>query len=53
MSRTTRARERLEGAGLRVRTVVFAWVGWRSLFIHDPEGDTVEFVCRDPELIPE
>ena len=46
-------RERLQAAGMKVRPEVFGWVGWRSLFIHDPEGNTVEFVCRDPDLIPE
>jgi catechol-2,3-dioxygenase len=46
-------KRRLERAGLRVRPVVFEWVGWRSLFFQDPEGNLVEFVCRDPELIPE
>ena len=44
---------RLEAAGLEVRPVVFGWVGWRSLFFEDPEGNHVEFVCRDPELTPE
>ncbi len=46
-------RERLQAAGMEVRPEVFDWVGWRSLFIHDPEGNTVEFVCPDPDLIPE
>jgi catechol 2,3-dioxygenase-like lactoylglutathione lyase family enzyme len=46
-------KQRLESAGLRVRPVLFDWVGWRSLFFRDPEGNLVEFVCRDPELIPE
>jgi AcrR family transcriptional regulator len=46
-------RQRLEAAGLTVRRVVFDWVGWRSLFIEDPEGNHVEFVCRDPALTPE
>ena len=45
--------ERLEAAGLEVRPVVFDWVGWRSLFFYDPEGNHLEFVCRDPELIPD
>jgi catechol-2,3-dioxygenase len=45
--------ERLTIAGLQVRPVVFEWVGWRSLFFADPEGNQVEFVCRDPRLIPE
>ena len=46
-------RQRLQAAGVQVRPEVFEWVGWRSLFIRDPEGNTVEFVCRDPELILE
>ncbi len=45
--------QRLEAAGLEVRVVVFEWVGWRSLFFRDPEGNHVEFVCRDPKLVPE
>jgi catechol-2,3-dioxygenase len=45
--------ERLEASGLEVRRVVFDWVGWRSLFSRDPEGNSVELVCRDPELTPE
>jgi catechol-2,3-dioxygenase len=44
--------ERLEAAGVEVRPAVFDWVGWRSLFFRDPEGNTVEFVCRDPDLTP-
>ncbi len=23
---------------------------WRSLFFYDPEGNTVELVCYDPEV---
>jgi len=46
-------KRRLEEAGLNVRPIVFEWVGWRSLFFADPEGNTVEFVCRDPALTPE
>lgn len=45
-------RDRLGAAGLEVRTVVFEWVGWRSLFFRDPEDNQVEFVCRDPDLTP-
>ncbi len=39
---------RLERHGLSVETVVFEWTGWRSLFVSDPEGNTVELVCFDP-----
>ena len=38
---------RLERHGLSVETVVFEWTGWRSLFVSDPEGNTVELVCFD------
>ena len=44
---------RLEATGLEVRRIVFDWVGWRSLFFRDPEGNRIELVCRDLELIPE
>jgi hypothetical protein len=23
------------------------WIGWRSIYIADPEGNVVEFVCYD------
>lgn len=45
-------KQRLQEAGLAVRPAVFDWVGWRSLFFNDPEGNVVEFVCRDPALVP-
>ena len=41
-------RARLERLGLSVETRVFEWTGWRSLFVSDPEGNTVELVCFDP-----
>lgn len=40
-------RERLEALGLDVSTDVHDWSGWRSLYILDPEGNEVEFVCCD------
>jgi catechol-2,3-dioxygenase len=45
-------KQRLEDAGVDVETKVFDWTGWRSLFLHDPEGNSVELVCRDPDLVP-
>ena len=42
-------KERLEQLGLAVETTFFEWTGWRSLYISDPDGNTVEFVCFDPE----
>lgn len=45
-------KRRFEDAGVDVETKVFDWTGWRSLFLHDPEGNRVELVCRDPDLVP-
>ena len=28
----------------------FEWIGWRGIFTHDPEGNTVELVAADPEF---
>jgi catechol 2,3-dioxygenase-like lactoylglutathione lyase family enzyme len=41
---------RLEGLGLTVRTTEHDWVHWRSLYIDDPDGNNVEFVCYDPSV---
>ena len=38
---------RLEGLSLAVRTAEHAWVHWRSLYVADPEGNLVEWVCYD------
>ena len=38
---------RLEALGLDVRTAYHDWVRWRSLYVHDPEGNTVELVCYE------
>ena len=43
-------KQRLEQLGLPVETAVFQWVGWRSLYVSDPEGNTVEFVCFDETI---
>src|SRR4051794_2692310 len=40
-------RTRLEELGVRVTTAEHAWVRWRSLYVDDPEGNTVELVCYD------
>jgi len=45
-------RARLEGLHLAVRTMNHPWIGWRSIYIPDPEGNVVEFVCHDPALAP-
>lgn len=35
----------LDEQGIAHRTEDFDWVGWRGVFITDPEGNTVEFVA--------
>ncbi len=42
-------KRRLELLGLVVMTAEHAWVHWRSLYITDPEGNAVEFVCYDAD----
>ena len=43
-------RARLESLGLSVRTREFPGLHWRGLFVRDPEGNTVEFVCYDASV---
>lgn len=45
-----RERQRLADRGLAVRTAEHGWVHWRSLYVDDPEGNTVELVCYDPRV---
>jgi len=42
--------ERLQAHGLKVDTSEHGWVHWRSLYINDPEGNRVEWVCYDPDV---
>lgn len=35
--------------GQEYRVNVFDWIGWRGIFTHDPDGNTVELVARDPD----
>ena len=43
-------KQRLEVAGMTVSVTQHAWVHWRSLYVIDPEGNEVEFVCYDPSV---
>jgi catechol-2,3-dioxygenase len=43
-------RKRLETLGLNVEVKEHAWMNWRSLYFHDPEGNQVELVCYDQSL---
>jgi len=41
---------RLEGLGVKVNAVVHEWLHIRSMYFSDPEGNTLEFLCYDPEI---
>jgi catechol 2,3-dioxygenase-like lactoylglutathione lyase family enzyme len=43
-------RTRLESLGCKLEFATHAWVHWRSLYVRDPEGNTVELVCYDPSV---
>ena len=43
-------KQRLQNLGLDVETGEHAWVHYRSLYITDPEGNVVEFVCYDASV---
>ena len=43
-------RRQLERLGVQVRPKEFPRFHWRSLFVADPEGNTVEFVCYDASV---
>ena len=46
----TERRRQLEESGLEVTAKTFPFFHWRSLFVSDPEGNRVEFVCYDPSV---
>ena len=41
---------RLKMIGQRVEVAEHAWVHWRSIYVNDPEGNTVEWVCFDEHI---
>jgi catechol-2,3-dioxygenase len=43
-------RVRLETLGCKLKFADHDWVHWRSLYVHDPEGNNVELVCYDPTV---
>jgi catechol 2,3-dioxygenase len=40
----------LSGLGIQYSTALHTWIGWRSIFMLDPDGNTVELVAYDPEI---
>ena len=43
-------KRRLESRGVEVKTATHEWVHWRSLYMVDPDGNTVELVCHDEKV---
>jgi catechol 2,3-dioxygenase len=41
----------LAGLGLNPNTQTHPWIGWRSIYVSDPDDNTIEFVCHDPSLL--
>jgi catechol 2,3-dioxygenase len=41
----------LTGQGLKPNTSIHAWIGWRSIYVSDPDENTVEFVCYDQSTL--
>ena len=39
-----------DAIGQHYRTQVFGWIGWRGVFLTDPEGNTVELVAHDAKF---
>jgi catechol 2,3-dioxygenase len=37
--------------GLDPNTAVHGWIGWRSIYVSDPDDNTVEFVCFDASVL--
>jgi catechol 2,3-dioxygenase-like lactoylglutathione lyase family enzyme len=37
----------LAALGIATDTAVHPWIGWRSIYLRDPEDNTVELVCYD------
>lgn len=42
---------RLEALNVAIHQTTHGWVQWRSLYIYDPEGNEVEWVCFDPSIV--
>jgi catechol 2,3-dioxygenase-like lactoylglutathione lyase family enzyme len=42
--------QRLRGLGVELTTFVHQWCRWRSIYIRDPEGNILEYVCYDETI---
>jgi catechol 2,3-dioxygenase-like lactoylglutathione lyase family enzyme len=41
----------LDRQGIPYRVQEFSWIGWRGVFLNDPDGNTVELVAYDVSLL--
>jgi catechol 2,3-dioxygenase len=42
--------KRFADLGYEIRTAAYIQMGWRSFYVYDPDGNTIEFVCHDESL---
>jgi catechol 2,3-dioxygenase len=42
--------EYLTEQGLQPNVSTHPWIGWRSIYVSDPDDHTIEFVCCDASL---
>jgi catechol 2,3-dioxygenase-like lactoylglutathione lyase family enzyme len=42
--------QRLRALGAEPATFVHRWCRWRSIYVRDPEGNTLEYVCYDEAI---
>lgn len=36
--------------GVATDTAIHTWIGWHSIYLRDPEDNTIELVCFDPAI---
>jgi catechol 2,3-dioxygenase-like lactoylglutathione lyase family enzyme len=41
----------LDRQGIPYQVEAFSWIGWRGVFLTDPDGNTVELVAYDASLL--
>lgn len=48
-----REKQRLEALDLPLMTTEHRQFGWHSIYLHDPDGNSVELVCYDEAILDE
>ena len=41
-----------ESTGQKYKIETFSWIGWRGVFLEDPDGNTVELVSKNASISP-